>query len=61
MSGSLGSLGCFLGVVALICDRWVHSGAPWRFWGSFRVVGFTRLRMGVVGFIQGHLVHSDAP
>ena len=44
-SGSLGSLGCAMGVVGFSRGRWVRSGAPW---GSF-------------GIIRGRLVRSGAP
>ena len=33
-------------------DRLVHSGAPWVSMGALRMVGFTRLRLGVVSVIR---------
>ena len=69
--GSLGELGCALGVVVFIRVRLVHWGAPWGWSGSSGVAGFIGVRrpvhpcslerdMGLVGFIQGRRVHWGA-
>ena len=65
--GSLSSLGCTLGVVGIVCSRWirwgrwVHSFARW--WSLFhpRSLGSLVCTLGVVGFIRGHWVHWGAP
>ena len=73
-SVSFGSRMCVLGVVGFIRGRCVHSVhpgavglipgsrvhscAPCGSSGSFRVVGFTRVRLGVVG---GRRVYAGAP
>ena len=44
-----------LGVVGFIRDRWVHSGAPWGWLGSFG------RDLGIVGFIPVRWVHSGVP
>ena len=57
-SGSLGSLGCALGVVGFFLGRWIHSSVTWESLGSLGVVGCV---LGVVGFIRGRWVHIGAP
>ena len=71
----LGSLWCALRVVAFIRGCWVHSGMPWRSFGSSWVARITQVRpgyrwiqsfsllrcaLGVFGFIRFRLVHSGA-
>ena len=69
--GSLGSLGCVLGVVRYIRNRWVNWGAPWGSSGSSGVIAVCTLgrrvipgslgslgcALGVVGFISVLSVH----
>ena len=44
--GSLGSLGCALGVVGFIRGTLVHSDARWWSFGSYDVAGFIGLCPG---------------
>ena len=45
-SGSLISFVCALRVVGFILCRWVRTGGPWGYPGSFLVDGFIRVRPG---------------
>ena len=68
-SGLLGSFECALVVVGFVVvvwyiqGRWIHSGVSWVLLGSFRVVGFIRVRHRGRGFTRravGYLVHSGS-
>ena len=66
-SGSLGSFGCALRVVFILCS-WVRSGATWGSLGSFGFVrvqpwdrwvhscllGSFKFALGVGDFVRGH-------
>ena len=54
--GLLGSRGSVLRFVKFVRGRWVHSGASRGSSGLFGVFGFTRVRVGVVGFVTFTLV-----
>ena len=60
-SGSLGSLGCTLGVVGFLLDRWVHwgvrPGGHHVSLGSLSLLGYSVV---VVGFVQGRWVYWGA-